>query len=621
MNKSIILIFCIFILLASSVFGAKTFSRTGYDSAPILSLELIEGGDLNENQTYFYRAKTGNTNRWFYVLAYSSAPSLIYNITTNSTHRSVNISITHSTGNSEYTYIWAVNETRPDYGEWNRYIDFPDIWLLGSVSTTSIECTGYPDKINYFVDNGTAQRVTYSKLGLSGNNYAYTYLYEHAQDMITISGGTTTEPITLDEIYLYALNNGWNLSSTIQRLDYGIWGTNNDMPINRSSGFGMERPTYLINAQRLTYTDATFKISDANVISKLSWLSASYTDGTEIIFGEHDTERDFSYEGVDFTILGHANQFGRLELVNGKIYDSKFRVRNLYGSTALSYGANFRLGHSPSGTFEIKDSDVVDGFSNGLEIVTTNPNPNSTISNVFSARARWETITASTMAFNITNWKLYVTSAGMWVRVYGTPQNTTLRDLVVKSYSLTYINLYLTIPSTFNYYTSLILINPQLANWDAIQMHKSGTINLSRINDSFIFRKHTLDLNVVNDAGEPINNSNISIYSSTSKELLVNTQTDDNGISGELLIPYTYLYHNESQTVTYKSISGNWVKYYPFDIVITHENYTSAIYRNIDINKKTEWIVTLSNKTESGITMPIQTIIFDKTSSTILNMG
>jgi hypothetical protein len=476
---------------------AKVYTRTSYSAAPTLSLALSAGGNLDPNTTYYYRAMTCDRNTA--AMLRCSALSPVQSITTDTTNLTIDITITHSTGNPEYTFIWVIKDTDPGTDNW-AITD--GVHQLGPASTL-VRCTGYPNKITSFSDDGT--RNSFMTIGSS--NYGMYIPHENARDYIQISGGTSGDPVTIEDIYQYAVSQSWPLNSTIDRVDYGFPGCGDDTDIASSTGYGNARPTYIINMKTFQYDDYVL-FQDCNIINFSKQITGN--SNSVVIMGEYDSTLDLCKNGVDITTFVHSSQAGQYTLRNCKIYDTKIRARRMAKSISKPYSSRFNAYNNINFDVEIIDSSVGSEFDRGMS--TTLTDGDHIIKRVWNYENRWED-NGSSLVGDFSFWRFIIDNSGPWFyTTTATPTTITLKNSKLKIVSAGNRLLYIFVQTTTNDgCTHLELINPEVeeSEWGRIYYYQPSTTQTA--NAAWVKESYEFDLNIVDENGDAVQSASVTM--------------------------------------------------------------------------------------------------------------
>jgi hypothetical protein len=579
---------------------AKAYTKTGYASAPTISLSLVAGGTLAPNTTYYYRAMTAQANTA--NMDYCSAPSDVQSITTDTTNLSIKIDITHSTGNAEYTWIWVNASADPGTGNWCRADLYPNIYALGATSSTSITAVS-TSKITTFTDTGV--RAANNRLGTS--NYGLYMLREAAQDLVQVSGGTLADPVTLENIYQYAVANSWDLNATINRVSYGPLGA------DVSDDYGMSavstshgRTTYLLNMKNLRFADYV-SMQNLSVINFARSVGPQSIAGYVLNMGLYNSTADLSYNGVDWTNVCHSAQFGTLYLYNVKMYDTRIRGRQIKSSIAISYSNTLNLYVTTGDYWEIIDSDVSQSFDRGMSV--TSSNADCRIKRVRNFNNRWETNTLAGFEGTFSDWTLNTFSnSGPWIRTTIAGAETTVRNMVVISNPGAGQPIYNSFDTALNpAVTKLLLINPFLTDWDRGYWFTSGGAAM-RNDIAYVKRAYSVNALVVDKTGVGIDGVTVKCYDKDSN--LIFSEDTVSGVLPEQIVTYKEYRPSTTATTVHFFPVGRITTYSPFRLEFSKtglETYT--IYHPID--EALDLVVSMDDKNYKN--RIIDSVLYDTT--------
>ena len=310
---------------------AISITRSSYGK-PTLSLALVAGGSLPVGVTLYYRVATASYR--YLASGYLSPISDVQSITTDSAHRSVQLTVTHSTGAAEYTAVWCHEGADPGVGNWLDADTYPDIRYLGQSSLNMGSTT--LAKWTLWTDDGTITGWTSSayQLGI-GANYGFVPLYEAGKDYLSITG---TDPTNFEEIYQYCVSQGWPAESTITRVSTP------------------DVPRYWIRASQF-YLYAPYEETSVDLI--VDCCVARLYGGTTI--GTYDSSADDSSYGIGLILTGHSSMTGSVSFYGASdlLYDTHFLVMRHDYSAVLPYSAAL--------AFYSSHFEIVDCHEEGLE--------------------------------------------------------------------------------------------------------------------------------------------------------------------------------------------------------------------------------------------------------------
>ena len=339
---------------------AHVYTRTAW-AKPTLALSLVAGGSLEPNTTYYYRVVSQYNSKYPSSCLYRSPASDVQSITTDAVNKTIRLTVTHGTGNPEYTAAWVSQGVDPGTGNWNDQDNYPDVRYLSNGSTNQNSITG--EKLTVVDDDG----VTYGwfstiyRLGPS-TNYGFSPLNEDGKDRLTCSGGTTEDPITFDSIYNEAVAQGWPLGSTIEKIEM----TSGDYALKYHVG-------YTLNFRQLVVDEGgsgVFDDQDKTIVVDncvLDFRCNTY-------LGTYIETRDLTVEGINFIIAGHGTSFGQIKFQCGsnelRIYDTAFNVRRALFSVSNTYGARVMNTSLDWRLIDVKilGTTFGGGLNNGFEI-------------------------------------------------------------------------------------------------------------------------------------------------------------------------------------------------------------------------------------------------------------
>lgn len=502
--KKMITYTLISLLVIASTSATLTITRESMPRPTITKLELLPGGSLEPDTTYYYRVATADN--YFLGNAQKVSPlSDVKNITTNATHRSVNISIDTGTGSPEYVYIWvAVNKSVPK-GHWFDEENYGSyLWYLGTGSMNHYS-TGYTTKIDSYVDDGS---IGYTNIiyQLSGANYAYAYPREDGADYINAYSDNLSEPVTLQSIWDYAQANGWNPNSTIQKLSSWRDGVENtNVP-----------PTFKLNAARMVisgYAATTFQSDNENIILDACDLII-YSDAE---IGDYDATNDMTTNGDKIVMTGHGVTFGSVTFGataggENNVYDTTFIARRTKGSHAVDYGANVYISSNDwhfidSGLGGRKTATESDGFDRGFYVSNAATDGSSGFKRCYTKSNRWENNIRTATPFLMDDFTIYLKSnSGLWV-LHSDDQERTLTG--VKMVGTPVNEMYASVwdGTSSGLRTELNLVDsylehPELIYWYAPQ---------AGVEKSYVKFSYTLNVHVNGKDGNPLGGVNVTL--------------------------------------------------------------------------------------------------------------
>lgn len=336
------------ISLAGSVSATYTISTL---AAPTLySLNKSVGGELDANTTYFYTvvaekstSYSASSGTW---AIYSSLPSTEQNMTTNDTHKTMNLNWTAVAGAGQYVFFRGTES-----GVYTTHINSP-------VKITDTN----------FTDNGS----------LNPNNWVQYPYIEKAAGQLVISGeGDESNPITLEDIYNNDTANGWNF---IEKHNNGVYEIHGYLNIAHSTTLNIKNEVLLVNGRLYLGTNTT-------VGEKLA--GGAYTNGA-VIFFKRGTNHFYLYgkiydtkiSSIDDGLQKYTMYFKALRVSTGSELQGSLieGFRGVYGDSATasfkdlivssinSKGYNqFGLANPVSSLIEY-DNIIVEGFGTGLQL-------------------------------------------------------------------------------------------------------------------------------------------------------------------------------------------------------------------------------------------------------------
>lgn len=576
-----ILLLLIVLLLVQSVSATLTITRTNY-SKPDVTLSLVSGGSLAANTTYYYRVAIGDS----YILGSCkrvSPMSDVKNITTDSTHRSVNISVDTKTGADEYLYVWvSINQSVPK-GHWFDRENYGEyLWYLGEHTYQQMASTNTL-KDNHYLDDGT-HGYTSTIYQLSNTNYAYAYPKEAGADYIEVSSDDLADPITLQKIYDYAVNQSWPLNSTIKKeqLYHDAITTDNVQGI------------YTLEAARITIDGTvTTKFTTANEMIILD--GTDLYDYAETQIGEYNSLNDLTYDGDFIITSGHGTTFGSISFyatAGGElnVYDTKFLTRKADASGSNAYGSSINVMGNDWHFIDsgIEGRGTSEGFNNGFYIVNSASDGSSSFKRCYTKYNRWESIYSTPNPVIFDGFDIYMKSnSGLWIR-HTDEVERVITGLNV--YGNPFAELYATVwNGGTGQFTWLNLIDSYLEHPEKIYWYGYYT----GYEKSYIKFSYTTNYRILDANGDGLAGVNITLKDNTGNVIFTNITNSSGQIGSEVVTNQVYK-PNYALNTSHFQDPDYITDYGPFTLSLTKSGVMSY-ETSIDINQPLTLIYTLRN--------------------------
>jgi len=211
------LLFFIFFLLAGFwmitpgfVFAAKTFQWTDPLGNPNVSLSTESGGSLDANITYYYRVVAVNQSDHLNEVTNVYSPASVEgSILTTDENKTITVSWDAVSGAGAY-YVYRTTNSDNYSGETSRILnsnlDSSVATVYPSTTSTSITDDG---SLTLYRPYSISVMPT-SSPSINGLNYL-----DYHRGLLEMSGGTSLDPITLDDIYSYFVSSVSNYQNYI----------------------------------------------------------------------------------------------------------------------------------------------------------------------------------------------------------------------------------------------------------------------------------------------------------------------------------------------------------------------------------------------------------------------
>jgi hypothetical protein len=323
--RKILLVLGMFILLISLTSGAKVINFTKpLASVTDLNGFLTEGGSLSPGVTYRYKVITigGLAGSWYSRFKTHSSPSNEFNITPNSTHQTINLNWTAIAGNGGYIVYQTYSAIEDYYGGNTRFPRETDgsSWGISTLDEN-------------FTQDGSIGLKAVNTISMIPPSYDVPNNISPANvglGQLELSGGTSADPITFQNIYDNAVTNNW---TNWTYYDGGQFTLSASMTVD-------------------TETETHF-LCKGDVFNIFGWYYMAGVTGSSINFGTIGTNGQTLY-GCHINWLGGASGSGFNIEANNNFYDS---VVMSHQKTSSPY---FMSGYSSSLYYNFNDGTAKD---------------------------------------------------------------------------------------------------------------------------------------------------------------------------------------------------------------------------------------------------------------------
>jgi hypothetical protein len=554
MNK---LIFSIILTIFLMSFSSATITISSLDAPTNISGTLVEGGTLFADTTLYVKVTAhsqntiyGNTENQI-----SSSVSLEYNFTTNSTHKS--IQLTWNTVSEANYYDIYVSRSSEVYTSYDRVGSSTS----HSSNTNSLLVTSEPNSAKYYPD-------TFPSYGSSYINYTLPGNINRNLGLIKVSLSDDLGTITIEDI-LDALDSaGYS--------DYYFYdGTNLALKANLKIE---------LNAT------GSLTMTNKNIYTIMSAIR-NYSPNFNLTFGAYNPTTKTTSEGCVIYLSASGNYFSYMN-----IYDTRFNsAERIYLSQSYGQTIGYEIYKLNEGTDEVLNS-VFNGVRNSYTnwsnnkiqdpqilrtwygIIISNTYYDTNIAPNYYPRNGMNTFYDSTMKINYPTYTLQMT--GYVGNLYSTP---------AKFYDIDFTGAY----------------------WNNSNLEFNFASYEGTAGYEFYY---SLNGDIVDTNGNYITNATVTIYNNTND--LVYNETIENGIlnNAYLLTQKVVPTGNGTGSAYYNKTLSN-----PFRVVISKEGYanynsTLIIYKKTNLKMVLkedapslilDKIATIENFTDTEITYNI----------------
>jgi len=495
---------------------AKVITFTDLSTPTNLTATTVSGGSLDASTTYYYKVfavfSNASLNSQYFYENGRSLCSIEVSATTDATNKSIKLDWDAVSGAGGYRIYRCKGESL-------------DTTTTKLSTTLEVALT-----TNTYTDNGSAVQHTYG-----------TIYWDYPHGKLELTGGTSADPITINDIYNADVAGGWGMIHKLSAKCYEI-----------------NIPYILANA---------FIKFSGNAVLLVNGLFSGSSLGTSLQIGERNSTYDATYDGC--VISFKCANFGGYRAMNGfykLIYDTTF-IYDYYSYRGWPY-----TGSNQYAAFDFSTGDYCQDvtFKNFRYVGAAGTSVMKEIRLIDGSENMWNWSTTGQIR------NIQVEDAGIQVQYSLTSAFAPIIDqLILKKNG--YLNFY-------NNHCAVTVRNTLL----------NATMGWYTSPDASWHEEFNFDMLIVDDNGDPIENATISLKNNLGTEVYSGTTDSSGVITTQYILTRVFSYGNAvaDPTNAVSKTLTNITDYNPFTITVSKTGYET--YESVmDITAKLNSTITL----------------------------